>query len=96
MRNIKRFGKVDIVVTSQWSRKMKFIGGGKTLDTGRAGLVVSYAYAHMMLCMCEVKDININGFYHRTIPGECVRCVSVLAKPINYCRSCSSLKEIKV
>ena len=28
--------------------------------------------------MYEVKDININGFYHRTIPSECVRCVSVL------------------
>ena len=46
---------------------------------------MSHAYTHdamhvymWALILYQVEDININGFYHRTIPGECVRCVSVL------------------
>ena len=89
--------------TIQWSRKMKFRGGGgKTLDTGHsrpARVICISTHDAMNVYMCyvgnealilyEVKDTLISMVF--TIPGKCVRCVSVL-----NCRSCSSLKEIKV
>ena len=51
IQDLKSIVNLAVFIMKQWSRKMKFIGGGKTLDTG-------HGLGHV-ICICTHDAMHV-------------------------------------